>query len=271
MGKFSSSSFFGWGRHAHYFLCISNMHHSDRYKIGFFIFAVFVTGLGLSSGSAVAEPKNDATAQALRKAQGLLRDLSQQKSQLETERSKLEERNKALEANVQRLEPLQGEVERHKSSEESLKTSAAALEHQLGSEREKYQKLAERLRQLTVQTKKIQSDNLFLVNAVKEREDWIRQCVENNKGLQQANLELVGKYKEKGFWDKVGDLEPFTGIGNVAVENVEQDYRFKLKDLEVTPFVSRAQEGNADVDVPHESRAEADKTQSETDGDREDE
>jgi len=188
-----------------------------------------------------AEPKSDASAQALKKAQGMLRELSQQKTQLETDNAKLLEQNKALEGKVKELDTLRGELDKNKSSLEGLKANAGALEGQLSSERDKYHSLMEKHRQVVEQAKKIQSDNLLLVGAVKEREDWIGQCGKNNSGLQTANKELLEKYKQKGFWDRVGELEPFTGIGKVSSETAEQDYRHKLQDLQVTPFKSETQ------------------------------
>lgn len=193
--------------------------------------------LAIYSTAPAAEPKGDPAAQqALRKAQGMLRDLTQQKTQLETENTGLKEQIKKLEADVKRLEPLQGEVERGKASIESLKSSAGALESRLGQEQEKFTQFAAKHKEMVAQAKKIQADNQLLVAAVKEREQWIGQCGDRNRAMLNANRELVGKYKEKGFFDKLAELEPLTGIGQVEAETVEQDYRYKLQDLQMTPF-----------------------------------
>lgn len=95
-----------------------------------------------------------------------------------------------------------------------------------------------KIKEIVAQAKKIQGDNLLLVEAVKEREQWIGQCAQKNQAMLETNGELVRFYQDKGFWDKVGDLEPLTGIGKVNTENTVQDYQFKLRDLKVTPFES---------------------------------
>lgn len=215
--------------------------------------------LAIHATAPAAEPKGDPAAQqALRKAQGMLRDLTQQKTQLETENTALKEQLKKLEADVKRLEPLQGEVERSKASIESLKGSAGALEHRLGQEQEKYTQFAAKHREMLAQAKKIQSDNQLLVAAVKEREQWIGQCGERNRAMLDANKELVGKYKEKGFFDKLAELEPLTGIGRVEAETVEQDYRYKLQDLQMTPFEDKTARATAPAPEEAEAGSQAD-------------
>lgn len=195
-------------------------------------------------GVAHAEaPKQDAGAvQALKKAQGVLRQLGQEKAALEAEKTALLDQVKKLEGQVKQLEPLQGEVERHKAALEGLRGANGSLESQLGSERSRTQALQHKNHEIVTQARKIQSDNQLLAQAVKEREDWIKQCGEQNGKMLDANRELVERYKQKGFWDKVGEFEPFTGIGQVKAENAEQEYRYKLKDLAVTPFESQVQQ-----------------------------
>lgn len=216
------------------------MHHplNPRYALPVLVACALASGASRVS----AEPKGDPAAQqAVRKAQGMLRELSQQKAQLETENASLKEQIAKLEATVKQLEPLQAIVEKDKSSIESLKSSTGALESELSREKERYSQFQTRHQTMVTQAKKIQADNQHLVAAVKEREQWIGQCGQRNKDLLKSGGELVTKYKEKGFWDKLAELEPVTGIGKVAAENVEQEYRFKLQDLQVTPYKDSAQ------------------------------
>ena len=198
-----------------------------------------VLGLPAVTPAYAAAPKQDqAAVQALRKAQGLLRQLSQEKTALETEKAALLEQVKKLEASIKQLEPLQDEVKQLKVAVEALKQRNSSLESQVSSGNEREQALRGKLKEVIAQAKQIQGDNRLLVEAVKEREQWISQCTEKNRGMFEANRELLQHYQNKGFWDKVSEAEPFTGIGKVKAENREQEYRFKLEDLQVTPFRS---------------------------------
>lgn len=215
--------------------------------------------LGAVSHVQAEAPKQDAAAvQALRKAQGLLRQLSQEKTQLETEKAALAEQVKKLEASVKQLEPLQGEVDRQKAALESLRGNNSSLESQVADERGKEQALREKMKEIIGKARQIQSDNHLLVQAVQEREQWIAQCKDKNQRMLEVNGELIDKYKEKGFWDKLSEIEPFTQIGKVKTENAVENFRFKLEDLQITPFQSASKTPAEAKQAPVENSADED-------------
>jgi DNA repair exonuclease SbcCD ATPase subunit len=184
-----------------------------------------------------AAPKqNDAAAQALRKAQGMLRQLSEEKAALEAEKKALADEAEKLRGEVARLEPLKGQVEQYRAGLENSRNTNGALQEQLQRAGTRERNLQDRLKEIVAQAKAIQNDNQLLVAAVREREKWIGQCADNNKALIAANGEMLDKYRNKGFWDKLAEAEPFTGIGQVDAENAAEAYQFRLQDLKVTPF-----------------------------------
>jgi chromosome segregation ATPase len=185
--------------------------------------------------TATAAPKtNDGSAAAVKKAQGIIRQLTQEKAALEAEK---DAKLSSLEDAVNKLLPLQAEVERYKSSLESVRSN---LEEQLGQERQRQQALLQKHNEVVTKAKAINADNQLLVQAVQEREHWITQCSGRHKALHGAYLELLGKYKDKGVWQQLAELEPITGIGKVATETVVEDYRYQLKQLQITPFQAEA-------------------------------
>lgn len=189
-----------------------------------------------------AAPKAGGGNEALLKAQGMIRQLTQEKTALQaektawaTEKADLEQRVQALEALIQRLKPLAADAERLKVSVVEVRSH---LESELGQERQRHQGLLQRHKDVLTKAKAIQSDNQLLVNAVQERERWIGQCTEQNRALQSVNREILARYQDKGFWQKLAELEPFTGIGAVETENMIEDYHYKLDHLQITPFHS---------------------------------
>jgi hypothetical protein len=48
---------------------------------------------------------------------------------------------------------------------------------------------------------------------------------------------VLEEYQEPDFLENLKTLEPLTGITKVAKENQAQDYRYKLSDLKITPWV----------------------------------
>lgn len=184
-----------------------------------------------------AAPKQESAGQqAFKKAQGVIRQLNEEKLALETEKAGLLEQVKKLESAIKQLEPLQGEVQQQKAQAETLRNSNGALEAQLNSERRKQEDLHRKIKEIVAEAKLIQNDNRLLVSAVNEREQWIKQCSDKNRQLIETNHDLVGKFKDQGFWDKVAAIEPFTGIAKVETQNTVESYQFKLEDLKVTAF-----------------------------------
>ena len=178
-----------------------------------------------------AEPapkQNDGAQQALKKAQGVLRKLTEEKATLEQEKADLlkekdvlQTRLGQLENTVKQLTPLQNEVVAQKNAAEALRSTNGSLSSQLSDTREN-------VRQLKAQQQEIIT--------VKEREKWISQCSEKNQKVIAAADELAKKYDSKSFWQQLSEAEPFTGIGRVEVQNTNQNYQFSLDTLKVTPF-----------------------------------
>jgi len=204
--------------------------------------------LGLLWGSVViaAEPKAAGDGGvAIKKAQGLIRQLSQEKTALEAEKTAwlnekavLEGKLKSLEDTVKKLQPLQAEVDHYKSDLETTKTH---LDAQLDQERQQKQVMLKKHNDVVVKANAISADNQLLVQAVKEREQWIEQCTKTNKELQSVNQDVINKYQQKGLFQQVIELEPITGIGQIETESAVEDYKYKLQQLKITPFKGKEQ------------------------------
>lgn len=222
-------------------------------RLHFSIVAIFVlmTTLWQSETYAEVAPKqSDAAQQALKKAQGVLRQLNEEKAVIEAEKKTLSDEKTALQMQVGKLEnelkqiapllaPLQAEITVQKSAAESLRNSNGALNSQLSRSQANERDLNKKLQDTVTQAKLIQGDNQRLVSAVQERERWIGRCGEKNRDVIKAADELTAKYQSKSAWATLSGIEPFTGIGNVETQNTLQNYQFKLDDLKVTPFENR--------------------------------
>jgi myosin heavy subunit len=202
------------------------------------VVALIVALSGLA-GPVNAEAKKEqdaAVLQTLRKAQGMLRQLSQEKADLEAQNLKLQDQVKSLEAKVKDLAVLENEVRQQKASLEEMRGQNGSLQQRLSEGSERLKGLAEKQRGTAAELNRYKQDNSLLVNAVAERTRWIEECTGKNTDLLAANRELLGKYRGKGIWDTLKQAEPFTGISAVKQENEAQDFRYKLQDLQVTPW-----------------------------------
>ena len=208
------------------------------------LFTLIITLSWQSCLHAEPAPKqNDGAQQALKKAQGILRKLTEEKAAIEQEKADLIKEKEGLQARLGQLEntvkqltPLQSEVVVQKNAAEALRNTNGSLSSQLSDTRETMRQLKAQQQETIVQAKAIQNDNQLLVSAVKEREKWISQCSEKNQKVIAAADELAKKYDSKSLWQQLGESEPFTGISNVEVQNTIQNYQFSLDGLKVTPF-----------------------------------
>ncbi|OAI18835.1 hypothetical protein A1507_08755 [Methylomonas koyamae] len=192
-----------------------------------------------------AEPKAAAPGgDAIKKAQGLIRQLSQEKQALEaekaawqTEKAALESQLKALEQQARQVPALQAQVERYQAGLEAVRGN---LEGQLAQQRQREQALVQKHNDVVAKARAIRDDNQLLVQAVQEREQWIGQCGQLNQQLRELNQKVVDGYEQKGLWQQLAELEPLTGIAKVDTQNRAEEYRYQLKQLKVTPFEAGA-------------------------------
>lgn len=229
---------------------------------------MLAAGLTLVTPAILAEPAKGGAdaglAQTLRKAQGMVRQLSQEKADLEAKVQAMETQVKDLEAKAAKVAPLETQLKDTQASVENLTKSVKTLDHDkkllerdkahLTAEGEKLREgiatqkeyieeqnaklkaAAEQYETTSGELEQNRQDNQLLVNAVKERTRWIQECTGKNQSLVKANRELLQKFADEGVWDRVKVAEPFTGIGKVKRENAVQDFEFKLEDLQVTPW-----------------------------------
>jgi chromosome segregation ATPase len=169
-----------------------------------------------------AEVRREGGDDAVRKAQYMLRQLSQ-------ENQGLKARNAELQARLDEL------GKKHEDAGNKLQASNSRnnrLEARISSDAGKFKELMRRYSE-TVQTLRMANqDNHYLVKAVEERESWIDQCRSSNEELFKVNSDLLHRYGEVAGRKS----DPVTGIGRVRVENEVQEYRFRLEDLQTMEF-----------------------------------
>lgn len=167
---------------------------------------------------------------ALRKAQYMLRELNQEKTELEARNAELGKELAELQADLEKA------GQQKKKTEAKLKRSEGnndQLVARVKQDREKMQQMVDKYRETAMALRDARQDNALLTNAVKERNHWMDTCQEKNEQMYEANMELLERYKNKGLWRSLSQAEPLTGLGEIAVENVVEEYQFRLEDLTV--------------------------------------
>lgn len=195
----------------------------------------------------IAEPSKSggdaAIVQTLRKAQGMLRQLSQEKSDLEAKNVELETQINTLKASeaslqtkVMQLEPLQNQLNQAKIAIETLQNNNTTLQQNIAKQASHLQTISEQGRKVLTESARYKEDNSLLVHAVKEREAWIKECGDKNQSLVVLNQEVITRFEKRDFWEALAEHEPLTGLGKVEKENTIQTFQYQLSDLKITPW-----------------------------------
>lgn len=168
---------------------------------------------------------DDATAQkAMAKAQFMLR-------QAATEKTALQQQVTDLQKQVDTLTKQLGDVKAASSAKQE------SLAQQMSGNSEKWreanEKVSEDLRSTREKLKASNQKSVELEKSLNAQTDNFSLCYANNKKLYEINKELLSKYKDKGAMAALLQKEPFTGVSQVEVENLIQDYQYKLDDLKL--------------------------------------
>lgn len=157
------------------------------------------------------------------KANAELEKLRAENEKLAKENKKLE---KALAKNQKKLNRTSGSLDNYKESHEKLK-------ERLLTTQDKMQELIGRFRETIATLRGVEEENNVARKDLKATKDKLFMCANNNLKLYDTNMEILGKYEGKGVWDVLHQNEPLTQIRQVEIENMIQDYRDIMDELQV--------------------------------------
>jgi len=187
-------------------------------------FVAWILCLAVSNAAVAQQQSADKTAQAAAaKAQFMLRQVSGEKTELET-------KNKELQAQIDALNKKNANLEKEQKVTDLGKEK---LSDQIGNIKDKYVALVDKYNALRAAYIAEKQNNQKADLKMQARDGFIHQCVDNNKKLFTINREILGKYEDKGFWDVFNQKEPFTGLSQVELENLVQDYQFQNEDARI--------------------------------------
>ena len=186
-----------------------------------------------------AEGGAQQTQQALLKAQGLLKQLAQQRAQAEAEvarlRGELAGKERAL---AQATAAAETGASALKAAETTI-TAATRREAALAGKLEKTQtrlkltdaklhEVADLYKAMRNQQAETEAARQALEATLATTSTALNEAETHNLALYQINRELLEQYQHKSAWDALRQREPLTGIASVAAENAAQDVEDRL-------------------------------------------
>jgi chromosome segregation ATPase len=210
--------------------------------------ACLTTLLLMASTAALAQ--QDANKQAsreremLRRAQAAQKQAEDAKAVLEQEKSKLDAEAKAAKAQAAKTA---GAVARERKRADDLQVSLDAMTKERSGLQKDKEAFGVRLAETEVRLKETLTELARTRASLAEREKElagvqqvaaqqarsIRVCEDKNLKLYGVAIEVIGKHRDQGVWDAVKRKEPFTGLRQVEVENLLEEYRDRASEARV--------------------------------------
>lgn len=202
--------------------------------------SLLLCSLLVSSGHA-ADKGGEGGGRALAKVQALLKQVNAQKAAAEGELANLK-----LQAadKDQQIAKLTAELKEKKASLSETSANLQVAEQKgatLGSELErqngKLEKTRERLKKLSARHKDTRATLASTEQARQQLESELaatrvelKDSEAKNLALYQANREMLDKFQHEGVFSRILRSEPLTGIAQVKVETILQEYEQKNDD-----------------------------------------
>lgn len=164
-----------------------------------------------------------------------LQQLSSEKVALQAENNKLKQELEQAKAQLQKSSSAAKELEnRNRVLQASAGRGNAAnqqTEEQLEKTRAQMQELVTKFRE-TVQTlREVETDRATVKSQLATRERDYKVCVDRNVGLYEINNEVLDRMEDRGFWSQLTEREPFTRLKRTQLENLIDDYRYRVDEL----------------------------------------
>ena len=184
------------------------------------LFTRFILGCSVLLALPVAAAQDEAMA----RAQFMIRQISAERDQLQTEQSELKKQVDALQ---------------NKLSDIAAKSSKSAGNSQQQTTRLQEDLLVERSGHEATrqQLESILAEKSSCTAKLGNQFDSLALCIKNNHQLYEINVTVLERYENKGLLDGLMQADPVSGISQIAIENMVDDTQYKLDDLRMKESV----------------------------------
>lgn len=165
-----------------------------------------------------------------------LQQLTAEKSQLSTENERLKKELEDLKAQLGKASSAQSAAEQRARKLEGNTRDSAALQESndaLSKARAQTQELVGKFRETAQQLKDVESDRSEVRSQLTLRERELKTCVDRNAQLYIVTDEILGRMESRGSWQSLKDKEPFTQLSRTRLENLIEDYRYRVDELRI--------------------------------------
>jgi chromosome segregation ATPase len=166
-----------------------------------------------------------------------LQQLTSEKVALQAENNKLKQELEQVKAQLQKSASATKELENKnralQASTVSRATNNQQAEEQLERSRAQLQELVTKFRETAQTLRDVETDRTTAKSQLAAKEREYKVCVDRNAALYELNDEVLDRMEDRGFWSQLAEREPFTRLKRTQLENLIDDYRYRVEELRV--------------------------------------
>jgi chromosome segregation ATPase len=208
------------------------------------VVVAMVSAACISSALAQAESRER---ELLRRAQSALQKSEQEKTKLLEDKAALEKEKNDLNEKIKAKGRTERQLAEARKKEAAQAKLVEGLRGELETSRAKVSEfeghikvLDGRLAESEAHGEQLTAHGADLKRKLHEQREIIgrqvqtlQACDDKNAKLYQLTGDLMSSYQRKGVWDSVLQKEPFTGIKDVEIQSLLQEYRDKADALRI--------------------------------------
>ena len=171
--------------------------------------------------------------------QALIQQLGMERTRLNAENAKLKKEIKELKAEIETLSDENEQTDKKLNNVQGQLNAKSALSDQLLERlnvmKSRMDELIQKFRETVNNLRDVESESATRAQEISRLEREVKTCATNNIALSKIGYEVLSKYEDKGFFDRAGQIEPFTQIRKVQIENMVDEYSYLIEDQEYLP------------------------------------
>jgi len=176
--------------------------------------------------------------------QAMVSQLTNEKTQLQAENKDAKAKLDAANADLKKVRDQNADLQKRLSQNEAALTQSTAANtrsaDQAAQQRARMDELVKQFRETIENLRQTELERNQLKTTLAARESVLNQCVANNDKLFATGNEILDRYENKGCFSSVREKEPFTQVKRVQLQNLVDEYRWKLEDQKLPDSVTKA-------------------------------
>lgn len=172
------------------------------------------------------------------RVQQQLQLLSAEREQLRAENETMKKEIEALKASTAELTAANAKLQARSRQLEGAGSAAtrnanAETTKELEAQRAQMQQLVTKFRETAQTLRDVETERDALRASQGTMKRDLSGCVDKNAQMYLVSTEILDRLTKKGGWNSAAELDVFTQLSRTRLENLAEDYRYRIDELKV--------------------------------------